>query len=217
MKVVDCAQGSPEWHAARRGIITASRFGDVMASPRGDSPESRTRARYMRELAFEIVAEEPIENYVNYTNRAMERGKLLEPEALKLYAMMRDTHVHRVGFVTRLFGKWTVGGSPDGFVGCGPDGDGPRGGVEIKTEEPHLLIPRIAERRGFPAEHVAQCQGLMWLTDATWWDNAIYWPKLPIFIRRAQRDDRHNARFEIAARAFLEELDDLVEKIRRGP
>jgi hypothetical protein len=57
----------------------------------------------------------------------------------------------------------------------------------------------------------------MWLTDATWWDNAIYWPKLPIFIRRAQRDDRHNARFEIAARAFLEELDDLVEKIRRGP
>ena len=210
MNVVDCAQGSVEWLAARRGIITASRFSDVMASPRGDSPESKSRARYMRELAFEIVADEPIENYVHYTNRAMERGKLLEAEALALYGMMRDVELTRVGLVTRQFKRWTVGASPDAFVGD-------RGVVEIKTEEPHLLIPRITELRGFPAEHVAQCQGLIWVAGREWCDNAIFWPKLPIFIRRARRDERFIARFEIAAEAFLEELDELVGKIRRGP
>ncbi len=27
MKVIECAQGSPEWHRARAGVITASMFG----------------------------------------------------------------------------------------------------------------------------------------------------------------------------------------------
>lgn len=31
MKFIECAQGTPEWHAARSGLITASRFSDAIS------------------------------------------------------------------------------------------------------------------------------------------------------------------------------------------
>ncbi|MBF9651857.1 exonuclease, partial [Streptococcus pseudopneumoniae] len=31
MKIVNCEQGTPEWHAARAGRVTASKIADVMA------------------------------------------------------------------------------------------------------------------------------------------------------------------------------------------
>lgn len=205
-RVVHCEQGSPEWLRARMGMPTASAFKYVMATPRGESEESRTRAKYMRQLAYEIVSGEPMTSYVN---EVMERGRAMEPEAMALYMMMRDVVVEKVGFIVN--GK--VGASPDGLVT--PQSSGPSGGIEIKTEQEHLLIKRLVDPgAAFPSEHVAQCMGNMWVCEREWWDLAVYWPRLPLFTRRLKRDDRYIARLEIGVEAFLEELDDVVARVR---
>ena len=76
MKIIDCKQGSKEWHDARRGKITGTGFSKVL-STRGEA-----RANYMRQLLLErktgITAE-------SYTNAEMERGIATEPQARDYY------------------------------------------------------------------------------------------------------------------------------------
>lgn len=204
----DVEQGSEKWRRVRMGIPTASMLHAIMATGRSD-PESKTRAKYMRQLAYEIITGEPMETY---SNARMDLGKKLEPEAVSLYQMMADVEVERIGFVTlRYRGDRMIGASPDGLVGI-------KGGVEIKTEDPHLLIARLeaGAAAGFPAEHVAQCAGNMWALDRDWWDLAIFYPRLPMFRRTLRKDSRFLARIEIAVEAFLDELETVVEKVRRG-
>ncbi len=58
--------------------------------------------------------------------------------------------------------------------------------LEIKTQRGDLLIGD-AEQGTFPAEHVAQCQGALWVAERDWIDICVYWPKMPVFIQRAYR------------------------------
>lgn len=73
-------QGSSDWHELRRGVITASRFKDVMAKGRGGQ-ESKTRKSYMLELAAEILTSEVEETQ---PNKYMQWGTDKEPEARSL-------------------------------------------------------------------------------------------------------------------------------------
>ena len=50
IEIINCDQGTPEWFAARVGIPTASRFSDILAKGEG-----KTRGRYLRDLAAEII------------------------------------------------------------------------------------------------------------------------------------------------------------------
>jgi hypothetical protein len=197
-EIVDCDQGSPEWFAARMGIPTASEFATVMASGRGGG-ESKTRATYMRKLAGEIITGEPMENYAN---AHMERGNVMEDEARRDYAFTRNVEPQRVGFIRK------------GRTGCSPDSlIGDDGVLEIKTTLPHLLIERM-EIGGFPPEHRAQCQGILWVTGRAWVDIKVYWPKMPDFVVRAERDDAYIAEIAEAVERFDYELRKLVERIR---
>ena len=56
MKIIDCVQGTSEWHAARAGIPTASEFKTVLRE-RGVSKgsESVTRRAYINKLAGERI------------------------------------------------------------------------------------------------------------------------------------------------------------------
>ena len=54
MRVIDCEQGSPEWHTARAGRVTASRIADIMRKTK--SGVSAMRATYMGELVAERLS-----------------------------------------------------------------------------------------------------------------------------------------------------------------
>lgn len=84
-------QGSAEWHRLRCGIPTASNFATVMAKGEG-----KTRSKYMRELAGEIITGECAESY---SNAHMERGKEQEDDARRLYAFLTDSEPQLVGFI----------------------------------------------------------------------------------------------------------------------
>lgn len=199
MEVVDCIQGSDEWFRARMGIPTASEFATVLAKGRGGD-DSKTRRTYLRKLAGEIITGEPMEGF---SNAHTERGKEMEDEARSLYAFLTDESLTNVGFIR------------SGQKGCSPDSlVGDDGLLEIKTKLPHLMVECI-ERDEFPPEHKAQCQGALWVAEREWIDIAVYWPKFPMFQKRAYRDEAYIKSLSEAVDQFNEELAQTVERVRR--
>lgn len=195
VEIFNCEQGTPEWHEARRGIVTASNFSKILAKGEG-----KTRATYMRTLAGEIITGAVHEGY---KSPSMERGNTMEAEARRFYALMSDIDPQQVGFIRN--GK--IGYSPDSLVG-------PSGLLEIKTQQPDLLIETI-ERDTFPSVHVAQCQGGLWVAEREWIDLVVYWPKMPEFKKRLYRDDRFIGELSRAVDLFNVELHEMVERLRR--
>ncbi len=194
IEIIDCEQNSEEWLAARRGIPTASSFADLLAKGEG-----KTRRTYLLKLAGEIITGKSSENF---SSAHTERGHELEPEARDLYCFQTGAKLERVGFIK------------NGLAGCSPDSlIGEEGGLEIKTKLPHLLIDLILKDE-FPSEHRAQVQGTLWVTGRQWWDIAIYWPCVPLFVKRAERDEAYIAKLADAVAAFNLELDATVKAIR---
>jgi hypothetical protein len=199
IEIVNCEQGSAEWHYAKLGIPSASDFKKILAGGEG-----KTRDEYMRKLAAEIISEVPRREY---RNADMERGTALEPELRAKYAFETNTDPVPVGFVKRKLRVGWAGYSPDAFIGND-------GLLEIKSQAGHLLIATMKAGR-IPPEHLPQCQGGMWLTDRAWCDIAIGETGMPLFVRRIHRDDAMIRRLELAVEIFNEELLEMVEWVRR--
>jgi hypothetical protein len=198
MQIIDCEQGSPEWFTARMGIPTASEFKTVLAVKK-EAREKITRQAYMRKLAGEVLTGLPMESY---SNGDMQRGKDMEDEARDLYALLTDVDPMRVGFII----NHGAGCSPDSLIE-------EAGGLEIKSALPHIQIERL-ESGELPAEHRAQVQGNIWLAEREWWDFASYCPRLPLFVKRINRDDGYIATLAGAVNQFNEELAALIERMR---
>lgn len=193
-EIIECEQGTPEWYAARLGLPTASMFATVLAKGEG-----KTRRAYMLKLAGEIVTGEPM---ANFQSAAMERGKIMEEEARDFYSFIHDEPLQRVGFIR------------NGQTGCSPDSlIGANGMLEIKTAEAHILADLILKDK-FPPEHMAQVQGSLMVAERDWLDLVVYWPKMPLFVKRIGRDEEYIAALRTAIDAFNSELAEIVAKIR---
>ena len=200
LKISTVEQGTPEWFDIRKGMPTASMFSTVMSKGRGKEP-SKTRAKYLRQLAGEILTGEPMESY---SNPYMERGKLMEQEAIDTYAFEHAVEPELVGFMYH----------EDLRVGCSPDRlVGEDGLVECKTKTPHLQI-ELLEIGKVPSEHMKQIQGQLWVSGREWCDFISYWPRLPLFTDRVYRDESMIKDIQSAVEQFNSELDDIVEYIR---
>lgn len=198
IQIHTCAQGSPEWYAARAGKVTASELHTVLAKGK-DGGSSVTRRAYMLRLAGEIITGQCAETY---SNGHMERGKVMEEEARERYAFEHDAAPQLVGFIE----NGRKGASPDALLDA-------NGLLEIKTKEPHRLIECLL-RDSFPPEHRAQCQGALWVAEREWIDLAIYWPGMPLVVHRAYRDEPYIVALTEAVDGFNIELDAIVTKVR---
>jgi hypothetical protein len=192
IEVFDCEQGSPEWFECRRGIPTASEFATVMAKGEG-----KTRRTYLLKLLGERLTGEPTESY---SNVHMERGKEMEAEARAMYEFMKDVETRQVGFIR----NGDRGASPDSLIEN-------NGGCEIKTKLPHLQLDVLLRDR-LPPEHVAQCQGFLWVAEREWVDFVSYWPKLPLFVKRVYRDEEYIKNLASEVALFNAELAQLVDR-----
>lgn len=190
----DIIQGSPEWFECRRGVPTASNFATVMA--KGDG---KTRSKYMRRLAGEIITGEPSDQF---SNAHTDRGNAMEDEARQTYAFIYGVEPYQVGFIR----NGNKGASPDSLIG-------ESGGLEIKTALPDIQIDRL-ERDRLPPEHKAQVQGNLWVAEREWWDFVSYWPRLPLLCVRVYRDEEYIKTMSDEVDRFNDELAALVERIR---
>lgn len=170
----DCIQGTEEWLQARCGIPTASEFHKIL-TPKTLKPSAQADG-----YVYQLLAEIQCGPQENRTSAAMDRGTMLEPEAVAWYEFTQGVTVDRVGFITNDAG--TVGCSPDGLVGDD-------GGLECKclTDANHMRAvfdPKV------DADYTLQVQGGLWLSGREWWDLCMYHPILPPVVRRQFRDEK---------------------------
>ena len=194
----DIEQGTDEWLALRRGVITASTIGILLTSTGKVANNDTSRAQLLQLLAERITGEsEP-----SFYSDDMARGHLLEPLARGLYSQHFDP-VHECGFITAQFDLATIGYSPDGLVGDD-------GLIEIKAprEKKHLKTLLSGE---VPADHVAQIQTGLAVTGRRWLDFISYAPGLPLFVQRCPRDETVIAQLIAAAEAAEAQLQMLMQ------
>jgi len=190
-------QGSAEWHAARCGFITASRFGDVMKNPRSKKDKvSKDAERYLHELIAEHLTGEP-QGWEG--NRATAWGNRYEPDAKTAYLWETGRQIEEVGFIKHP-SQYLVGGSPDGLIGND-------GMAEVKCPYNPAIHIHNAVHRKLPSEYVAQTQGNLWITDRKWSDHVSFDPRIAakcsIVIVRVDRDEE-----------FIEKLAERVAEFR---
>jgi putative phage-type endonuclease len=153
-------QRTPEWHAQRRGRITASMVGAILGHSRWMS-----RADAMRKMVRDWHRAEP-----EFTgNAATEYGTFHEAHALADYEAFTGHKVELSGFIARA--DW-AGCSPDGLIG-------ENGGLEIKcpyrlrhTKEGEDTFHPLAEQ----PHYYDQVQFSLWVTDRIWWN---FWQWAP--------------------------------------
>jgi hypothetical protein len=137
-------------------------------------------------------------------NAACERGTALEPVAFKCYEFHRDLELKKVGFIFKDEGR---------ILGCSPDAlAGDDGLVEFKAPETpgkHLrwLIEGIP-----PKEHWVQLQSQIYVTGRKWVDFFSYFPALPPFIVRVEKDAKLHQAFDENLPTFITELLQAREK-----
>lgn len=201
MIIINAEQGSPGWHAARAGRVTASEFSAVLAKGEG-----KTRGKYMLKVIAERLTGKPSDSY---HNAHMDRGTEQEPDARASYEAITGWLVDQVGFIAD--DRLMTGCSPDGLVG--EDGI-----IEIKCVIPTVQVATILSCQS-PPEHRAQIQGEMWLTGRKWVDFVSYSPDMPermrTYIFRVTRDPAYIATLDLEVKQFLAEVEAYVQKIGR--
>lgn len=197
--IKDIEQGSPEWLNLRVGVVTASRFKDVLAKGAG-----KTRLSYMRELAAEIITGEPQESY---SNQYMEWGNEQEPIARAMYELDTASIVEQVTII--LNDECIAGYSPDGLVG-------ENGIIEIKCPKTTTQIETYLSGK-MPSIHKAQVQGGLWVSEREWCDFISFDPRIntdsKYFIERIYRDESYIKELAVEVDKFQTELKELVSKL----
>ena len=205
LQIFDCEQGSDEWYQLHLGIPTASHFSVLMAEGTDGGP-SMTRTQYLHRLAGEqitgMIAEE------TFKSKAMMRGKEMEPQAIAAYVEHTGEQIRRVGFVKNFTGLKHCGASPDALVGF-------NGGLETKTIRPDLMIPLLLKGARMIPAHKAQVQGNIWVCERDWWDLSLFYPRMPKFIVKCDRDEKYVRDLSDAVERFNHDLKTLVEQLRR--
>lgn len=196
----DLEQGTPEWHAARCGVVTASVFHTVMAKGRTAGTPSETRKKLLYQLAAETITGEYVPTWDG--NKHTERGHVMEPQVRDLYMATSEHDCRQVGFMRR------------GRIGCSPDTlVGDEGLLEIKTALPHIQIERVIAGV-LPSEYKAQVFGQLLVSGRSFCDFRSYWPGLPELKIRVYRDTEYMSNLNYELNRFIAELDAIVLKIR---
>jgi hypothetical protein len=208
---ISASQHSAEWFAARCGKVTASRFKDVLAKLKNGSPAEKREA-YLWELVIERIMGRAADHFAS---AAMQWGTDQEMHARMAYEAHTGAIVDEVGFIAHP-SLADVGGSPDGLIG-------EDGGFEAKC--PFNSANHLSTiLSGMPPEHIAQVQGLMWLTGRKWWDFVSYDPRLPapfdLYIERIQRDEEFIKTLHEEIVSFLADVqgrhDELIEATKES-
>ncbi len=65
-----------------------------------------------------------------------------------------------------------------------------------------------------PASHKAQVQGQLMIAQREWCDFVSYWPKLPLFVVRVNRDEKYIKELSEQIDIFNEEMAQIEQKIK---
>lgn len=193
-------QGSDEWHQARTGLLTASEMNLALTPTLKPSDNAKTRAH-----VYELAAQR-ITGYTEptYIGDEMLRGQADEITARDLYSDAYEP-VEELGFITRDFGGFTIGYSPDG--GCIMS---PRG-IEIKSRRQKFMVQTVVDGV-VPTEHMLQVQtGLL----VTGWEEIAfitYCGGMPLSVIDVKPEAKYQDAILKAAEDFEARVADVMQR-----
>jgi hypothetical protein len=167
-RLIHCEQGTDQWDALRRGRVTASRIGDIMAKP-----GSKRHEGYKRELTLELLGHTDAEDSPEW----FRHGREQEPRALAYYEWKYGEKLDHDVFLIHKDYDW---------LSCSPDGLGVMngiygGGMELKCRNLYKNYSAAIKRaKKFADTDRLKCiepgyrwqvQTSMWLTG---WDHWWY-------------------------------------------
>ena len=181
-------QGSPEWLAARCGLITASETKLII------TPTLKVAANDKVKMHLYELAAQRITQFVepSYTTFDMERGNFDEIEARILYHD-KITPVQEMGFITNDKWGFIVGYSPDGLVGD-------EGQIEIKSRKQKFQVQAIVTDV-IDSDYIIQLQTGLLVSERKWCDFIQYSNGMPLYVSRCYPD-------EVIQKAIIEAVGD---------
>jgi len=193
----DVEQGTPEWLNLRLGLLTASEMRLIMTPTCKPADNDKSRAH-----TYELLAQR-LTQFVepNYESGDMLRGHDDERRARALYSE-HYAPVREVGFITRSFGSFSVGYSPDGLIGD-------NGTIEAKSRRPKYQVQTVLDvARGFsvPSDYVLQIQTGLLVTGRKWCDFISYSGGLHMVVSRVHADTGMQSRILECAENFERRL-----------
>jgi hypothetical protein len=196
-------QGSDEWFAARRGLLTASEMHLIVTPTLKAASNDKERSHL-----YELLAQR-ITQYVEptYVGDAMLRGQEEELEAVLLYQQTYEP-VERVGFITNDKWGFTLGYSPDAIVGAD-------GLVECKSRKQKLQMQTYLEyvaNNTIAPEFMIQVQTGLLVSERQWCDLISYCGGLPMATVRVLPDVAIQGAIIAAATAFEQRLQVSIAK-----
>jgi putative phage-type endonuclease len=197
-------QSTDQWKQDRCGVVTASRFSDVLAKIR--TGEAAARYNYKAEIIAERLTGIPSEGF---TTSAMQWGIDHEDQARAIYEAINDVKVDQTGMIKHS--EIEAGASPDGLVGD-------EGLIEIKCPNTATHIQFLLSRN-VPKNYYAQMQGQMWITGRQWCDFVSYDPRLndrlAFTVQHILRDDKFIEELEREVRLFIQEVEQMILELEK--
>ena len=195
MRILTDTQGTELWEVARKGRLTASAIGKILAGK-----GTKTRLNYIMDLVLDL------EGVMDFRDSGswFLAGRQYENHARGWYQWERQTDVQQTGFILHDEYNW-IGCSPDGFVETD-------GNIEIKYRKTLDTFNRSIVKP-VPRMYQCQMQTQMWLCEKRWTDYINYWRNDQTgqeqgHIRRIMRDEAWIREIENAAFLFWQEVID---------
>ena len=201
------------WMQARLGCLTASRMADAMqfikdgAKPK-DGPQKykpgAARVRYLHEVFAERLARTAVSHYVS---KPMRDGTEREPDALALYEARSGDILTPAAFCQHPTIEW-FGATPDSFIRN-------EGTVQVKCPTLPIYVEWL--RAGvIPDDHQKQMTAELAVTRRRYAMFVAFQPEMPphlqLFVRRFEASAEQIEEVEQAARAFLREVEEMVNE-----
>lgn len=210
--VIECAQRSDVWRAARCGRLTGSQAGEILKAGRGNK-ESVARARLRTLLVSERLT--GVQAKDDFDTRALARGREKEPLAIGMWEAETGLLVKRTGFISAT--DYMVGASLDCHVG---NFDGV---LEVKAPDSdthtEYLLGEVV-----PEDYLPQLRHNVWLTGAAWgefvsFDDRLKDESLHLFRVRMTREELAVEEYEREVMKFLAEVNvefNRVKELRKA-
>lgn len=191
-------QGSPEWLAARCGMITASEAKLIITPTLKIAANDKTKMHL-----YELCAQR-LSQYVEpaFISDDMLRGTVDEIEARIIYHE-KVSPVTDMGFIVNDKWGYKIGYSPDGLVG-------EEGQIEIKSRKQKFQIQTIATDT-IDSDYLIQLQTGLLVSERKWCDFIQYSNGLPLFIKRVYPDDVFHKAILEATADFENKAKEIIE------
>ena len=205
---IDLEQGTPQWLDMKRGLVSTSRFGDVLSKGRGGK-ESYSRRNYRTELVLERLTGKTPTRFDK--TKEMEWGSDTEALARVEFGLRYQTAIQQIGGIKHAFlNVWT-------------STDGVNDPTAIKTVYEFKCFnsanhKEMLVKQELPAEYKAQAQGEIWVSEA---DVCIFVSFDPDFPPNAQlvvivekRDQKYIDNLAVDVSNFDDEVEAEIATIR---